>query len=131
MRHRHGAWLVALAAVASLDAAGNSVKLVDAVKQGNRAAVRTLITERANVNAAEPDGMTPLHWAVRGDDLQHGVVEAPVARIGFEQREAACILRPHPGKRPLALDLFKPQKGIGNSHEPGIPDGLRDVCQTA
>jgi ankyrin repeat protein len=63
-------WLVALVAVANLDAAGNSVKLVDAVKQGNRAAVRALITARANVNAAEPDGMTPLHWAVRGDDLQ-------------------------------------------------------------
>ena len=70
MTYRRGAWLVALVAVANLDAAGNSVKLVDAVKQGNRAAVRTLITERANVNAAEPDGMTPLHWAVRGDDLQ-------------------------------------------------------------
>src|ERR1700674_113384 len=70
MKSRQTVWLVALVAVASLDAAGNSVKLVDAVKQGNRAAVRALITERANVNAAEPDGMTPLHWAVRGDDLQ-------------------------------------------------------------
>jgi ankyrin repeat protein len=70
MKYRRGAWLVALVAVATLDAAGNSAKLVDAVKQGNRAAVRALITERANVNAAEPDGMTPLHWAVRGDDMQ-------------------------------------------------------------
>jgi ankyrin repeat protein len=65
-----GAWLLALVSVAGLEASGNSVRLVDAVKQGNRGAVRALITQRANVNAAEPDGMTPLHWAVRGDDLQ-------------------------------------------------------------
>ncbi len=62
------ACLLALVLVAGLEAAGNSIRLVDAVKQGNRAAVRTLIGQHANVNAPEPDGMTPLHWAVRGDD---------------------------------------------------------------
>jgi ankyrin repeat protein len=65
-----GAWLVALASVVSLEAAGGSVRLIDAVKQGNRTAVRSLITARANVNAAEPDGMTALHYAVRADDVQ-------------------------------------------------------------
>jgi uncharacterized protein len=65
-----GVCLVALVSVASLEAAGSSVRLIDAVKQGNRTAVRALITERANVNAAEPDGMTALHWAVRADDAQ-------------------------------------------------------------
>ena len=34
MRYRRGVWLVALVAVANLDAAGNSVKLVDAVSRG-------------------------------------------------------------------------------------------------
>ena len=43
--------------------------LIDAVKAGNRAAVRALLKQRADVNAAEADGMTALHWAVRGDDL--------------------------------------------------------------
>ena len=42
MKYRQTVWLVALMAVATLDAAGSGVKLVDAVKQGNRAAVRTL-----------------------------------------------------------------------------------------
>jgi uncharacterized protein len=70
MKCRQAVWLVVLMAVATLDAAGNSVKLVDAVKQGNHAAVRVLITEHANVNAAEADGMTPLHWAVRSDDMR-------------------------------------------------------------
>ena len=61
--------MVALA-IASLEAAGGaSVRLIDAVKQGNRTAVRSLISEHTNVNATEPDGMTALHWAVRADDL--------------------------------------------------------------
>ena len=41
--------------------------MIDAVKAGNRAAVRTLAT-RSTVNASEADGMTALHWAVRADD---------------------------------------------------------------
>jgi uncharacterized protein len=38
--------------------------LVDAVKAGDEARVRALIDKRINVNATEPDGTTPLHWAV-------------------------------------------------------------------
>ncbi len=44
--------------------------LLDAVKAGNREAVRTLLKNRAEINAAEADGTTPLHWAVRADDLE-------------------------------------------------------------
>ena len=40
------------------------VALVDAVKAGDVARVRALIDKRADVNAAQPDGTTPLHWAV-------------------------------------------------------------------
>jgi uncharacterized protein len=58
-------WL--LASAISLSAAGATVPLIDAVKAGNRAAVRTLATKNT-VNAAEADGMTALHWAVRADD---------------------------------------------------------------
>jgi len=57
--------VVALSGVA-LHAAGGSPGLIDAVKQGNVAAVRGLVARHANVNAAEPDGMTALHWAARG-----------------------------------------------------------------
>ena len=55
-----------LAAV-SLSAAGAGTTLIDAVKAGNRSAVRTLAT-RSTVNSTEADGMTALHWAVRADD---------------------------------------------------------------
>jgi cytohesin len=57
-----------LAAAISLSAAGGGTTLIDAVKAGNRAAVRTLVT-KSTVNTPEADGMTALHWAVRADDL--------------------------------------------------------------
>jgi uncharacterized protein len=44
--------------------------LVDAVKSGDRAAAMTLIAQRADVNATETDGTTPLHWAVHHGDLE-------------------------------------------------------------
>lgn len=56
-----------LAAVFS--AAPAPTPLVEAVKNGDAAAVRRLIKERVDVNAAEVDGTTPLHWAARANDL--------------------------------------------------------------
>jgi ankyrin repeat protein len=44
--------------------------LLDAVKAGNREAVRALLKNRAEVNTPETDGTTPLDWAVRADDLE-------------------------------------------------------------
>src|SRR5262245_27884497 len=61
--------LLALAGVASLEAAGNNIRLIDAVKQGNRASVRALIAAHADVNGAEADGMTALHYAVQSQDI--------------------------------------------------------------
>jgi ankyrin repeat protein len=37
--------------------------VADAAKRGNIEAVRTLLKQGADVNAAHPDGMTALHWA--------------------------------------------------------------------
>ena len=59
--------LIALV-TASLSAASGT-SLIDAVKAGDRAAVRTLLS-RTTVNNSEPDGMTALHWAVRADDAE-------------------------------------------------------------
>jgi len=44
--------------------------LIDAVRAGDRAAVQSLLKQRADVNAAEPDGSTALAWAVESDDLE-------------------------------------------------------------
>ena len=57
--HKRTVWplLGLLATAISLSAAGGSTSLIDAVKAGNRAAVRTLLT-RSTVNSSEADGMT-------------------------------------------------------------------------
>jgi len=44
--------------------------LADAAMKGNKAAVRSLLQKKADVNAAQTDGTTALHWAVRLDDLE-------------------------------------------------------------
>jgi ankyrin repeat protein len=46
------------------------LRLVDAVKNRDRTAVRSLMEQRVNVNAAQPDGSTALAWAANRDDLE-------------------------------------------------------------
>jgi len=60
----------ALAFVAGLRAIDSSTPLIDAVRAGDRAAVRQLLQRRVDVNVPEPDGTTALHWAVRADDRE-------------------------------------------------------------
>src|SRR3954462_3111130 len=43
--------------------------LTDAIQSGNRAAALEMISKGADVNAAESDGTTALHWAVHHDDV--------------------------------------------------------------
>src|SRR5438034_4547431 len=64
-------WWIALLFLISTEAAGAvPVRLIDAVKAADRDAIRTLLQQRVDVNAAEPDGATALHWAARANDLQ-------------------------------------------------------------
>ena len=64
-------WLIALlvSTVSLIAAGGSDVRLADAVMRTDRDAVRSLLQQRIDVNAAQPDGTTALHWAVRHDDL--------------------------------------------------------------
>lgn len=60
--------LVALLAAASAQAA--APRLVQAVKDGDRATALTLARDANEVAAAEADGTTALHWAVRANDFE-------------------------------------------------------------
>jgi len=60
-----------LAAGASrFHAAPGDTRLADAVMQSDRDAVRSLLQQKADVNAAQVDGMTALHWAARHNDIE-------------------------------------------------------------
>ena len=59
---------VLTAAVASVSAAADDVRLIDAAKQNNQFVVRTLLEEGLDVNARHPDGSTALLWATYHDD---------------------------------------------------------------
>ncbi len=58
--------LLALGAQAPVWAAGT---LIDAAKANDSTAALALIKDKADVNAAESDGTTPLHYAVYHDDV--------------------------------------------------------------
>ena len=50
--------------------AGPRPALIDAAKNVDKDAVRALVKEGANVNAADTDGTTALHWASYRDDVE-------------------------------------------------------------
>src|SRR5688500_15909538 len=62
------ACVVALAATVGL-AAPNTPPLIQAVRNKDIASVRTLLKQRVDVNAAQGDGATALHWAAHVDHL--------------------------------------------------------------
>jgi len=45
-------------------------EVADAASKGDKAAVRALIQKKADVNVAQSDGTTALHWAAEADDLE-------------------------------------------------------------
>ncbi len=63
------ATVVAMSAIASAQVPAVP-DIVHAVKDGDRAQVSALITNGVDVNAAEGDGATALHWAAHRDDLE-------------------------------------------------------------
>ena len=60
----------AVALSASTGAAGEGVRVIDAVRSGSTEAVRALLKQKVDVNAAERDGTTALHWAAHANNLE-------------------------------------------------------------
>jgi uncharacterized protein len=84
---------------ASLVLAGpGDARLADAAQRSDREAVRTLIQQKADLNAAQADGMTALHWATRQNDLdtvqvliKAGAKVDVVTRYGVTPFHLACV----------------------------------------
>lgn len=65
---RINTWIVAGLLTAS--AASAQTPLIDAVKSGSAATVRTLLASKVDVNAAAPDSSTPLDWAIEQNNIE-------------------------------------------------------------
>jgi len=57
-------------AIAAAAAAQERPAVIEAAKQADRAGLRVLVQQKANVNTAEGDGTTALHWAAYRDDIE-------------------------------------------------------------
>src|ERR1051325_469834 len=76
------AGLLSAAAPAPWRGAGSESPIADAEMRGDTARVRQLLKQGADVNAAQGDGMTALHWAaVRGDADQAQMLIYAGARL--------------------------------------------------
>ena len=78
--------------------AGADAPVADAAEKMDRVAIRTLLRQRANVNAPQVDGMTALHWATYQDDqdtvellLRAGANAKAANRYGMTPLSLACV----------------------------------------
>jgi ankyrin repeat protein len=62
-------------------AGAQGIAIIDTARKGDVAAVQALIRQNADVNARAADGMTALHWAVRG---QHVALVDALVRAGAD-----------------------------------------------
>src|ERR1051326_7412382 len=67
---RMAPWLLTLLLLSASLSAGADLPLVQAVQQGNKEAVRSLLNQHIDVNMPQPDGTTALAWAAERADLE-------------------------------------------------------------
>ncbi len=123
--------MVVLSAIASVAAASGDPPLVQAVKSGDTAAVRTLLKQKVDVNATAPDGTTALHWAVHRDDAEVATaligaganVETP-NRYGVTPLALACL-----NANPRVVELLL--KSGANPNATSSPDGETPLMTAA
>jgi len=90
------ALVLAVSAFASAFAAAPS-PVADAAERSDLATLRTLLKQRADVDAPKSDGMTALHWAAHRDDLEaaklllrSGAAVTVTNRYGVTPLSLAC-----------------------------------------
>src|SRR5437588_12639261 len=58
-------WIAAM-----IIASGSDTRVAEAAMKGDKGLVRSLLKEAVDVNAAQGDGMTALHWAAQKGDAE-------------------------------------------------------------
>ena len=97
MRRLSACVLAALLLVVRVETAAPSSALADAAEHIDRAKVRALLKQRAQIDAPQADGMTALHWAVHHDDndmaaslIRAGANVRAETRYGVTPLSLAC-----------------------------------------
>jgi uncharacterized protein len=92
-----GTFLLTLLTVAGAAAANANLELVEAARNQDQQKIRTLLNQRADVNARSDDGSTALLWAAHWNDVEtarlliHGGADANVANdFRVTPLSAAC-----------------------------------------
>src|SRR5712664_908939 len=98
LRCFNGLWIAPVVLATSLLAATTDVRLVEAVKNSDKAAVQKLLPQHVDLSATDTDGSTALHWAVRRDDLETanllisgGANVKTANRYGVTPLSLACV----------------------------------------
>jgi ankyrin repeat protein len=82
-----------VATVAPMVSAADDPPIVRAARAGDGQAVRRLLQERPDVNAAAVDGTTALHWVVRADDVETAdALISAGANVGVSSRHGTTPL---------------------------------------
>jgi ankyrin repeat protein len=114
-------WAVALVLASAAD-----IRIADQAMTGDLDAVRALVAEKVDVNVAQGDGMTALHWAAFHDDLEMAklLIEAK-ANVEAETRVGGVtplILASRNGSAPMIEALLAagadPSKAASNGAGP-------------
>jgi ankyrin repeat protein len=92
-RHQVTGSVAVLLMCATVFVGGAGSDIADATMRGDAAAVRRLIEQKADINAAQVDGATALHWAVYRDDLAlTDLLITSGANIAAANREGVTVL---------------------------------------
>jgi ankyrin repeat protein len=103
-------FILGLIVLGGADAHGAGTDVADAAMRGDRAAVRAALARKADVNIAQIDGSTALHWAAEHDDIEMAdVLIRAGARVAARTREGVTPLQlaATNGSAPLIDRLLK------------------------
>ena len=82
--------IITVISLAVTGVAASRSEVADAVMRRDKAALRTLLAQKADVNVPQTDGATAIHWAVYNDDLESAdLLISAGAKVQVANREGA------------------------------------------
>jgi ankyrin repeat protein len=124
--------VVLLAAISLNAVAAGDARLADAAMRADREAIRSLLQQKVDVNAPQPDGTTALHWAVRRNDVETarmliraGAKVDTATRYGVTPLYLACL-----NGNATMIGVLLDAGANANSANPGGETALMTAART-